>query len=644
MAAFSRRASTADVTLTLHNDPAPEETARLAERFSRENVLARLRALDARARRSGVAELSAADDSLIAIGMEADANGRVTRNCYGVFDLSWQSAEHPEWAEQLAREAGELRTGIRDTHGVPLRFLIWAGMGGSIEDKSMFEACGLLRGGPAFYALDSTDPAKLKAILADIERRSRRPLRDALRSTAVVGMALGMTSYEPVVNLEKLSALFERWRIDARPNFLYLTLPGSLLDQFAAPRGFRRVPLQLDGDYTTAGRHSGPLTRGSLYPIALAPLDLRRWIKGTQLGDGDIAAAWTLASFLHANGERGRDKVTLLLPREWRGAALWTKQDFEESLGKSETLGIKIVIGERIHQRHYHRVDDPLQDRLFVTIRTRPAPSDLAVQAMRRAGYPIAAVKMPAATPLSAYMQFVHYAVFGVGYLRNMNFVTQPSVELYKKIAAGIYAEARQAGGVAHTTAWRSMIESPRRAVWRRRLTLYYDTIGERPGFAQLPEDAAATYAALLANLFDSRTVEYGELTFFGDLRYAARGRAMHDVLQRAAERVFRRGLRAPVDVYEGPAMNHSYHEMIIGHGRCFSTVLLSKKQDAMPSIAYDAEYHVAQFLATRMALAERRRPVVAIVVNDLSDASLRAAGDFVEATAARLKERRRAS
>src|SRR5436190_154801 len=237
MAASSRPASTADVTLTLHNDPAPEETARLAERFSRENVLARLRALDARARRSGVAALSAADDPLIAIGMEADASGRVTRNCYGVFDLSWQSAHHPEWAEQLAREAGELRARIRDTHGVPLRFLIWAGMGGSIEDKSMFEACGLLRGGPVFYA------------------------------------------------------------------------PDSLLDQFAAPRGFRRVPLQLDGDYTTAGRHSGPLTRGSLYPIALAPLDLRRWIKGTQLGDSDIAAAWTLASFLHANGERGRDEV-----------------------------------------------------------------------------------------------------------------------------------------------------------------------------------------------------------------------------------------------------------------------------------------------------------------------------------------------
>ena len=32
-------------------------------------------------------------------------------------------------------------------------------------------------------------------------------------------MAMGMTSYEPVVNLEKLSALYAKHGIDSRPNF-----------------------------------------------------------------------------------------------------------------------------------------------------------------------------------------------------------------------------------------------------------------------------------------------------------------------------------------------------------------------------------------------------------------------------------------
>ena len=34
----------------------------------------------------------------------------------------------------------EIRGRIKDTHGAPLQFLIWAGMGGSAEDKSMYNA------------------------------------------------------------------------------------------------------------------------------------------------------------------------------------------------------------------------------------------------------------------------------------------------------------------------------------------------------------------------------------------------------------------------------------------------------------------------------------------------------------------------
>jgi hypothetical protein len=132
--------------------------------------------------------------------------------------------------------------------------------------------------------------------------------------------------------------------------------------------------------------------------------------------------------------------------------------------------------------------------------------------------------------------------------------------------------------------------------------------------------------------------VEYGELTFFGDLRLSPDGRAMRTLLERAADRVFRRRLRVPADVYEGPAMNHSYHEMIIGHGRCFSTVLLSRKQASITSIDYTSEYHVSQFLATRMALARRGRPVVAIMLNDLTETSRTALDDFFAAVARHLK------
>ncbi len=572
--------------------------------FHAKGVLAGLKALDARAKRKGLESLDPTRSLLVRIGTEH--NPAVTKNSYGVLNLSWQAAtESAAWAETVRLETATLREAIQQTHGVPLKFLIWAGMGGSAEDKSMYNACGLLNRGPKCYVLDSTDPAKLAAILADMRKRSGLSERETLKRTLVVGMAMGMTSYEPVVNLERLAALYARHKIEARPNFLYMTLSGSLLDQFAQPKGFKRIELQLDGRNSTAGRHTGPLTRGSLYPLALAGVDLDEWISAANLPEEDIDTAWRLAAFLDAQGAAGRDKVTLLCSKEVSGAGVWTKQDFEESLGKSEEIGIKIVLESPVRLTNYRAPKDPRQDRLFLAI-ARKGDKALVEKtaALRRAGYPVAVLTLDE-RPLSAYMQFIHYAVFGLGYLRQMNFVTQPSVELYKSITSKLMK----------SPAWERAAASPNRAAWRNLVTLRVD-------HHELPSGSApSAYAQLLAKSPSC----YGELTFFGDTRYDVRGKAVRAVLDRAAELVFRKKRKQPVDVYEGPAMNHSYHEMIIGHGGCFSTIVIADAN----STSDDSVYHRTQFLATEEALAQRGREVVAIHLKDLSERSLDALDEF---------------
>jgi len=452
----------------------------------------------------------------------------------------------------------------------------------------------------------------------------------------VVGMAMGMTSYEPVVNLTELALLYDRHKVDSTPNFLYMTLPGSLLDQFAKSRGYRHVELQPDHRNSTAGRHSSPLTRGSLYPLGFSGVDLSAWIKGTALADDDIHTAWRLAAFLHAQGLAGRDKVTLMLPREWAGAALWTKQDFEESLGKSERHGIKIAIGEKIRLPNYRAPKEPLQDRLLLAVQKKGSAGldTRKVALLRHAGYPVATLTLPRDCPLSRYMQFIHYAVFGIAYLRDMNFVTQPSVELYKSITNQLHAAAEKLGGIEKTKDWRDMRNSPRQARWRGRVTLFHDRAATSD---PCPASAPEIYGAILKSLSSAREIEYAEMTFFGDTRYSARGRALHTRLNRAAESLFRSRLKMPVDVYEGPPMNHSYHEMIIGHGKCFSTVLISDDSESIPAIGYTADYHRAQFLATTMALAQRRRQVVAIALRDLEDATLAALEEFFQQAAKHL-------
>lgn len=447
-------------------------------------------------------------------------------------------------------------------------------------------------------------------------------------------MAMGMTSYEPVVNLEKIAARYDAFRIDSRPNIYYMTLPGSLLDKFAAAREYRRVPLQLDEGNSTAGRHSAPMTRGSWYPLAFAGVDLNDWMAGAMLSPEEIHTAWRLAAFLHTQGLAGRDKVTLLLPRAMAGAGIWTKQDFEESLGKSAEYGLKIVIGEQVRMTNYRPPRDPQQDRLFVAVQIKGVATEHAakIAMLRRAGYPVAVITLPASAPFSKYMQFVHYTVFGLGWLRKINFVTQPNVELYKSITNRLHAEAERAGGLSKTKEWRRSIESDRSAAWRGRVTLRWDRLGN---IGELGTSAApALYAALLKQLFSERKAEYGELTFFGDTRYSARGAALRAILDRAGERLFRAGLKVPVDVYEGPAMNHSYHEMIIGHGKCFSTILIAEPEE-------EADYHRAQFLATQMALAERGRAVVSITLRNLEEATLHALEEFFHQAALQVKARR---
>lgn len=625
-----------NVNLTLFHDV--PSSALHAARFAEDRILSKLQAIDAKARRKGLDVLDAARSPFVQIGMETTPDGKVTKNSLGVLHLAWLSAQHPEWAQQVQSELDAIRADLKQTHGKPLKFLIWAGMGGSAEDKSMYNAAGLLARGPKCYVLDSTDPAKLKAILADITKRSKGSLKDALASSLVVGMAMGMTSYEPVVNLEKIARLYDKLKLDSRPNFIYMTLPGSLLDQFAGPRGYRRVELQLDNGNSTAGRHSAPLTRGSLYPLGLAGVDLAAWIRGAQLDEQEIHTAWSLSSFLQQQGLAGRDKVTLFLSRPLAAAALWTKQNFEESLGKSEQLGIKIVIGEPARMADYRPPKQPGQDRVFLVVERQGEPAfDRAKMALlKRAGYPLAVLTLPKDQPLSRYMQTIHYVVFGLGWLRRMNFVTQPSVELYKSITNPLYQNAIFQGGIEKTPEWKQLKESPRQLRWRGGITLHYDRL---PCGVELQDrDAPTAYAALLRQLAAANTIEYGELTFFGDTRYAKPGIALRKVLDKAAAAVFRDRLKMPADVYEGPAMNHSYHEMIIGHGRCLSTVLLSEKPERLAEAGYTADYHRAQFLATQMALEQRARLVVAITLKDLEPASLKALGDFFHAAAAALK------
>ena len=593
--------------LSLANDSPGDVSDSFFQTFSTERVLARLRA-------SGGAELDGS----------------------GAFSAALQAEKHPEWAAQVTAEAAELRVAVKSTHQTPLRFVLWAGVGASAADAWMYQSAGLLKRGPRCYVLDSADPGKLKAALDDIERRSSLSISSVLRSALVVGTSAAMNSYEAVVSLQKLANLYERHRIDARAHFLSMAADGSLLDCLARERGYRRASLQLDGAVPKG--YGGPLSRSSLYPLALARADMAPWIRNACLSENDISVSWRLASFLQAQGGAGRDKVTLLMPKDWAAAAMWTKRSFEEALGQSEDLGLKIMPCAKPRLANYRPPKDPQQDRVFLAVRVGgiTGPDTAKIGLLRRSGYPLAVVTLPRASLLSRYMQFVRYSVFGLTWLRGMSFAARPGADFEESIARRIFGEAQEAGGAAHTACWKLMTSSKRQVAFRGDLVLHYDRLDLN--FDAGGMDAPQLYAAILRGLLADRRIDYGALTFFGDTRYALAGVALRRILDRAADALFERRLNIPADVDEGPANNHSCQEMILGHGRCLSTVVLSEAQEPLAAARYAPDYHVAQFLAAQVALAERGRPVVAITLRNLGETSLRTLEEFFHRAASSLK------
>ncbi len=81
-----------------HDNP---DSAPLADQFAKEEVLAKLQLLDKRAARKGLESLDPTKNKLIPIGTEIDAQGRVTKNSYGVFHLAWRAEAAGGWPQQV---------------------------------------------------------------------------------------------------------------------------------------------------------------------------------------------------------------------------------------------------------------------------------------------------------------------------------------------------------------------------------------------------------------------------------------------------------------------------------------------------------------------------------------------------------------
>jgi transaldolase/glucose-6-phosphate isomerase len=345
--------------------------------------------------------------------------------------------------EAFSRLGDEIRQeGFRDA--------VVLGMGGSSLAPEVFALTfGHAPGYPTLSVLDSTHPAAVRALAGRL---------DLARTLFVVSSKSGGTT-------ETMSFFRACWDLvgrvldrDPGSNFVAVTDAGSSLEKLARERGFRAV---FNAPEDVGGRYSA-FTSFGLVPAALIGANLRALAEsGRTLAEAsgpDVPAADNPGLYLGAAlGElalAGRDKVTFLTTRALESFPDWIEQLVAESTGKRKVsgdghAGIVPVVGERPGAPESYG-----EDRFFVALLLgRDGEEEVLdhVDALQRAGHPVACFRLDSATDLGREIFRWELAVAAAGSVIGVQPFDQPDVQLAKELAT--QAMKKAAGDVEGASA-----------------------------------------------------------------------------------------------------------------------------------------------------------------------------------------------
>jgi glucose-6-phosphate isomerase len=252
------------------------------------------------------------------------------------------------------------------------------GMGGSSLCAEVLRmVCGIAKGHPDLYVLDTTDE---RTITNAAERL------DPTRTLFLVASKSGGTV--EVASLERFfwSGISASEGSAAGRYFVAITDPSTALQALAESTRYRDVFLN---PADIGGRFSA-LSLFGLVPCALIGADPQELLAaGAAMAEGCRQenvenAGLMLGAFIGAATLERRDKLTLALPPSLRSLGLWIEQLVAESTGKHGKGALPVV------DEPLGRPDEYGSDRAFVAISTdRDAPDEERLAALEAAGHPV---------------------------------------------------------------------------------------------------------------------------------------------------------------------------------------------------------------------------------------------------------------
>ena len=444
--------------------------------------------------------------------------------------------------------------------------VVLMGMGGSsLAPEVLRVIFGKQEGYPELFVLDTTNPTKILEITSKIN----------LQKTLFIFASKSGGTVEPSSQFAYFYGLLSKKVQNPGDHFIAITDPNTGLVKLAEEKHFKKVFIN---KADIGGRFSA-LSLFGILPAALAGIDIEKILKvakesGDVFQNAEINPALVLGSLMGQGFINGKDKLTLIMPKEISVLGLWIEQLIAESTGK-ENKGILPVVTEAVSPEK-----DYLEDRLFVNVNFKSKSYKTHFKNM-----PYMEIDMEDKYQIGIQFLLWEIATAAAGAIMKIDPFDQPNVQLSKTITKNILA---------------SLAEGKKDEAAQAEFLLSKNLQGE------ISKKYLLSDIAKLASHKD----------YFALLAYLPESEELTQIFNKMKEGLFKATHRAVIFGY-GPRYLHSTGQLFKGDAGKGIFVIFSSgvKEDAgIPSQPYTfKDLCQAQALADFKALEEKGRRVIKI-------------------------------
>ena len=314
--------------------------------------------------------------------------------------------------------------------------VVLLGMGGSSLAAEVFNKIfGSHTGHPQLHIVDTTDPVFISQVTGRLN-----PEKTLFLVSSKSGKTLEITSLLKYF----YNIVFRKSGKDAGGRFIFITDEGSPLIKIAENISAHHT---FFSNTNIGGRYSA-LSFPGIVPAAIIGVDTEKLLqRATDVSQAEKlnAAGASLGAALGVLALAGRDKLTFIMPPQWRSFGDWLEQLIAESTGK-EGKGILPVLDEPFFNNASYG-----KDRVFVIFQNNEEAKTPQIEFLINAGHPVIAIRLKDDYNLGAQMFIWEMATAIAAHIMRVNPFDQPNVEATKKYTLGMITEHKEKKSIKDT-------------------------------------------------------------------------------------------------------------------------------------------------------------------------------------------------